>query len=133
MDLHTPEVKRYEQKRVGFLLALQKHGESFVSVNLRMASGAVVPPQFRKQASVVMRWTPTTDDLRIDESGLSGWLIFGGERFAVFLPWACLYEISCGRESAYVWTIDAPKAFTGDVVSGATLFAHACNHKRSAN
>jgi len=97
---------------------LLARGPVLVHVDARRSEVAV-PPRFRADASLVLRFgytlQPAIRDLQIDDEGISGTLTFGGSPFHVMLPWTAVYAAMVeGEQRGTVWPEDVPE----DVLTG---------------
>ncbi|HEY4177117.1 MAG TPA: ClpXP protease specificity-enhancing factor SspB [Kofleriaceae bacterium] len=100
------------------LEALLLRGPVLVHVDARRSEVAV-PPRFRSDASLVLRFgynlTPSIADLTVDDEGIGGTLTFGGSPFRVLLPWTAVYAAMVeGEQRGTVWPEDVPE----DVLTG---------------
>jgi stringent starvation protein B len=110
-DASAPDKKRT-------LEALLARGPVLVHVDARRNEVAV-PPRFRADASLVLRFgyslTPAITDLAVDDAGVSGTLMFGGQPFHCVLPWTAVYAAMVeGEQRGTVWPEDVPE----DVLTG---------------
>jgi stringent starvation protein B len=97
---------------------LLSRGPVLVHVDARRSEVAV-PPRFRADASLVLRFgytlQPAIRDLEIDDEAISGTLTFGGSPFHVVLPWTAVYAAMVeGEQRGTVWPEDVPE----DVLTG---------------
>jgi stringent starvation protein B len=100
------------------LEALLARGPVLVHVDARRAEVSV-PPQFRTDASLVLRFgrnlSPAIADLDVDDEAISGTLTFGGHPFRCILPWTAVYAAMVeGEQRGTVWPEDVPE----DVLTG---------------
>ncbi|HEX4451533.1 MAG TPA: ClpXP protease specificity-enhancing factor SspB [Kofleriaceae bacterium] len=112
-DASAPDKRRTLEQLLG-------RGPVLVHVDARRAD-VVVPPRFREDASLVLRFgfslAPPIRDLVIDDDGISGTLTFGGSPFHVGLPWTAVYAAMVeGEQRGTVWPEDVPE----DVLAGTT-------------
>jgi stringent starvation protein B len=97
---------------------LLSRGPVLVHVDARRSEVAV-PPRFRADASLVLRFgyslSPAIRDLSVDDEAISGTLTFGGSPFHVVLPWTAVYAAMVeGEQRGTVWPEDVPE----DVLTG---------------
>ncbi|MEO6772016.1 MAG: ClpXP protease specificity-enhancing factor SspB [Kofleriaceae bacterium] len=97
---------------------LLSRGPVLVHVDARRSEVAV-PPRFRADASLVLRFgyslQPAIRDLGVDDEAISGTLTFGGSPFHVVLPWTAVYAAMVeGEQRGTVWPEDVPE----DVLTG---------------
>jgi stringent starvation protein B len=101
------------------LEALLARGPVLVHVDARRADVAV-PPRFSADPSLVLRFgynlQPAIRDLSVDDTGISGTLMFAGQPFLCVLPWSAVYAAMVeGEQRGTVWPEDVPE----DVLTGA--------------
>jgi stringent starvation protein B len=125
-DASAPDKRRTLEQLLG-------RGPVLVHVDARRAD-VVVPPRFREDASLVLRFgfslAPPIRDLVIDDDGISGTLTFGGSPFHVGLPWTAVYAAMVeGEQRGTVWPEDVPE----DVLTGTTDAAAATAQPASAD
>jgi stringent starvation protein B len=99
------------------LEALLGRGPVLVHVDARRSEVAV-PPRFRSDASLVLRFgyglTPPIEDLTVDEEAIGGTLVFSGNPFRVVLPWTAVYAAMVeGEQRGTVWPEDVPEDVLG--------------------
>jgi stringent starvation protein B len=105
------------------LEALLARGPVLVHVDARRSEVAV-PPRFRADASLVLRFghnlSPAIVDLVVDDDAISGTLTFAGQPFRCILPWTAVYAAMVeGEQRGTVWPEDVPE----DVLTGSSAEA----------
>jgi stringent starvation protein B len=99
------------------LESLLARGAVLVHVDARRSEVAV-PPRFRSDASLVLRFgyglQPPIEDLTVDDEGIGGTLVFSGNPFRVLLPWTAVYAAMVeGEQRGTVWPEDVPEDVLG--------------------
>jgi stringent starvation protein B len=105
------------------LEALLARGPVLVHVDARRSEVAV-PPRFRADASLVLRFghnlSPAIVDLTVDDDAIGGTLTFAGQPFRCILPWTAVYAAMVeGEQRGTVWPEDVPE----DVLTGSSADA----------
>lgn len=108
------------------VLALLERATVFVHVDPRR-QGCVVPINFKSQPQLVLQiglnMAVPIPDLRVDDTGITCTLSFGGRGFWCSLPWSCVYAMVGEDGRGMVWPDDLPpevRATTGAPDAGAT-------------
>jgi stringent starvation protein B len=92
-------------------MALLEGPSMLVHVDPRRA-GVVVPPQFKRQAQLVLQiglnLVIPIKDLLVDDDGISGTLSFNRSPFWCSLPWPAVYALVGEDGRGMVWPEDVP-------------------------
>ncbi len=93
------------------VLALLERATVFIHVDPRR-QGCVVPMNFKQQPKLVLQiglnMAVSIPDLRVDDTGISCTLSFGGRGFWCSMPWSCVYGMVADDGRSMVWPDDLP-------------------------
>lgn len=93
------------------VLALLERATVFIHVDPRR-QGCVVPMNFKQQAQLVLQvglnMAVPIPDLRIEDTGITCTLSFGGRGFWCSMPWSCVYAMVGEDGRGMVWPDDLP-------------------------
>ena len=96
-------------------MALLEGSSMLVHIDPRR-TGVVVPPQFKRQAQLVLQFglnlVIPIKDLVVDDEGISGTLSFNRSPFWCNTPWSAVYALVGEDGRGMVWPEDVPPELT---------------------
>ena len=97
-------------KRVVFTKLLDG-GPVLIHVDPR-PEGVDLPPTHREAPRLILRFgyqlTPPILDIRIDETGVGGTLVFSKQPYRCFIPWSAVFAVVGEDGRGLIWTSEVP-------------------------